>query len=59
MWVKKRKWLIGSKMPFTHWGRAGCSRGMYSRSQYEYYYYGIRGVFGLYVRDACGDFIED
>lgn len=41
----ERNFLFGKEAKFTFWGRKGCSHGMYNIYSYDYYVYGIKGLF--------------
>lgn len=58
MVATKTKFLLGSKMKGSGFGRIGCSRGMYSGG-FNYYVFGIRGVIGITRYVAWGDFCRD
>ena len=46
-------WLKGKQMPCTYFGMMGCSRGAYCVN-WETYFYGIRGIFGLRIYKQWG-----
>lgn len=50
---KEYTWLKGKQMPCTHFGMMGCNHGVYC-TNWETYFYGIRGVFGLRVFKTWG-----
>ena len=41
--------LFGKKAKYTYWGRKGCSHGMYSRGGFDFYVYGIKGLFNIII----------
>lgn len=45
----KRKILFGNKSRFTYFGKRGCSHGMYSINNYDFYVYGIKGIFSIEI----------
>jgi hypothetical protein len=51
---KTYKFLVGKEMPYTIWGRKGCSHGMYSNGGYNNYFYGVKGIFGLNIFEGWG-----
>ena len=46
--------LFGGKAKYTYWGLKGCSHGMYSRGGYNFYVYGIKGLFNVIIDERCG-----
>lgn len=52
-----RKMSFGSKAKYTNWGSRGCSRGMYSTGGFDYYVYGIKGLFAFEIMKRWGDLI--
>lgn len=50
---KKYVWLKGKKMPFSKFGKTGCSHGMYCEN-WDIYHYGIKGIFGLRITKTWG-----
>ncbi len=47
--------LFGKKAKYTYWGRKGCSHGMYSRGGFDFYVYGIKGLFNIIIDKRWGD----
>ena len=47
--------LLGKKAKYTYWGRRGSSHGMYSRGGFDFYVYGIRGLFNIIIDKRWGD----
>lgn len=54
-----RGFVFGKKAKYTNWGRKGCSHGMYSSGGYNFYVYGIKGLFNFIVDVRWGDMITD
>jgi len=52
----KRSLKFGKNAKFNNWGLKGCSHGLRSGG-YDYYVYGIKGLFNYVVDDCWGDFI--
>jgi hypothetical protein len=50
-----RKLAFGKKAKRTGWGLWNCSHGMYTGG-YDYYVYGIEGIFNLTIYKRWGDF---
>ena len=46
---------FGKKAKYTNWGLKGCSHGMYSGGGYDFYVYGLKGVFNYLVDKRWGD----
>ena len=53
----ERSIVFGENAKYTYWGRKGCSHGMYSGGGYDYYVYGIKGIFNLIVDKRWGNYI--
>lgn len=53
-----RALFFGNKAKYNHWGKRGCSHGMYSRGGHDYYIYGIRGLFNYVVDKQWGCYIS-
>lgn len=51
--------FLGKKSKYTHWGKRGCSHGMYSSGGFDYYIYGIKGLFNYVVDKRWGVYIAD
>lgn len=47
--------LFGKKAKYTYWGCMGCSRGMYSAGGYDFFVYGIKGIFNIIINKRWGD----
>lgn len=48
--------LFGKKAKYTNWGLKGCSHGMYSSGGYDFYVYGIKGLFNIIIDKRWGDY---
>lgn len=53
----KHEWLKGKNMTCTNFGKRGCCHG-WPDGGYDTYMYGIKGIFGLYIRKSWGVFTE-
>ena len=47
--------LFGKKAKYTYFGRRGCSHGRYSGGGYDFYVYGIKGLFNIIIDKRWGD----
>lgn len=48
--------LLGKKAKYTNWGLKGCSHGMYSSGGFDFYVYGIKGLFNIIIDKRWGDY---
>jgi len=53
-----RRLVFGKDAKKTHFGRRSCSHGMYTGG-FNYYVYGIAGLFAYEVKESWGDFRTD
>lgn len=58
MTASKTKLLFGSNAHLGGWGRRGSASGMYSGG-FNYYVYGIKGLFALTIYFAWGYFCHN
>jgi hypothetical protein len=49
--------VFGGDAKYTNWGLKGCSHGMYSGGGYDYYVYGIQGIFNFIIDKRWGNYI--
>jgi len=54
----KIKIYFGKKAKYNCWGLRGCSHGLRSGG-FNFYVYGIKGIFNFTEYEAWGDFIEN
>ena len=47
--------LFGKKAKYTYFGLKGCSHGMNSRGGYNFYVYGIKGLFNIIIDKRWGN----
>jgi len=48
--------VFGVRAKWTNWGFKGCSHGMYADGGYDYYVYGIKGIFNIVIDKRWGDY---
>jgi len=47
--------VFGNKAKYNGFGKIGCSHGMYSGGGYDFYVYGIKGIFNIIIDKRWGD----
>ena len=47
--------VFGRKAKYNGFGLRGCSHGMYSSGGYNFYVYGIKGIFNFIIYKRWGD----
>lgn len=58
MTASKTKLVFGSNSKYTYFGLRGHAKGMYSGG-FDWYVYGIKGVIGLTIYKAWGDYCHN
>lgn len=51
--------VFGKKAKYTNWGIKGYSRGMYVTGGFDFYVYGIQGLFNIIIDKRWGSMVTN